>query len=124
MSKEKKAITEYIQKKHNGKIIVELSSIENHRFVFELFERDKKGNILIPDDMKGVFEMKDIYRQKGTFVRTNLYFLIISDVDKIINFLKNALRKINGSYGFVDDNARKIYNSIKSIIRKIIKESK
>ena len=37
MSKEKKAITEYIQKKHNDKIIVELSSIENHRFVFELF---------------------------------------------------------------------------------------
>jgi hypothetical protein len=122
MSKEKKAITEYIQKKHNDKIIVELSSIENHRFVFELFERDKQGNILIPDDMKGVFEMKDIYRQKGTFVRTNLYFLIISDVDKIINFLKNALRKIkklNKTYKYTDKQLREVYTTKSSYGQRI-----
>ena len=103
---------------------IKITPTEWHRFR-ELFKKDNESNLIIKDDMKGVFEEETIWRKRGTFVRSNLHFLIIHDVDKMINFLKTTLKEIdlNPTPFFRSDN-RLLYNSIKSIIKKINKENK
>ena len=92
---------------------VKITPIESFKFR-QLFESDIEGNIIIEDDMKGVFEEECVWRTKTFYVRSDEHFLIIHDVDKMINFLKTAKRLRNLK-------ASNFHNSIKSIIKKINK---
>ena len=114
---------------------IKITPTESARF-HQLFETDDDSNIIIEDDIKGVFEEEEIFRRRSEYIRSNLNFLIIHDVDKMINFLKTAKRLRNlkvlnrkrkryeskEEYEF--DVSRVFYNSIKSIIKKINKDSK
>ena len=87
---------------------IKITSMEKFKF-HQLFKIDKYSNIIIENNMKGVFEEKFYHRVGVGYIRTeifaiaNLTLLIIHDVDKMVSFLKNALPD----------------NNIKSIIKKI-----
>ena len=90
---------------------IKITPMEKFKF-HQLFESDKYSNIIIEDNMKGVFEEEFFYRVGVGSERTEISaiadvtLLIIHDVDSMISFLKNALPN----------------NSIKSIIKKIKQE--
>ena len=87
---------------------IKITPMEAFKF-HQLFKIDKYSNIIIENNMKGVFEEKFYHRVGVGYIRTeifgiaNLTLLIIHDVDKMVSFLKNALPD----------------NNIKSIIKKI-----
>ena len=116
---------------------VKISPTEDFRFN-DLFLHDNEGNIILPDDMKGVFGQEMNMRFSYFSRYSPDYFLIIHNADKMIDFLENAKRvttmrnwemqkiKVHSQSKelFMNEQNRIFYNSIKNIIKKIKKENK